>query len=273
MKRRILLAVVINVALAVAASAQSPERLRQQQPRAEQQRDTANQRGTAEQPLIVRVIPADADQPETAEQRRERQRQATTDLWLIMLTGGLVAAAAAQAWFAGVATRGLKYARRSAEAAETNINTIKDTAKAQLRPYVYVERAEVSNVKSPGPVIIHIFVKNGGVTPAYDMTHQTGSRFRPSDFNEFSLPQDIPRSKGTMGPGVVVESTLEVARDAWNERAGGLMDGSTVLTVLGEIRYTDSFADQHITKYRYWLLPGPLRDGTLAVCQEGNSAT
>jgi hypothetical protein len=50
------------------------------------------------------------------------------------------------------------------------------------------------------------------------------------------------------------------------------MEGSIVLTVIGEIHYRDAFGDTHVTRYRYKMMPGPLRDCTLAVSQDGNEA-
>lgn len=192
---------------------------------------------------------------------------------LVLFTAIIAVAGLVQAGAATVTAIGLKYAQRTADAAEKNVVTIQNTAKAQLRPYVYVVSAHVTDVKSPGPVRIHILVKNGGATPAYDMTNQSGSRFRPAGFNEFTLPAETPLSRGTLGPGMTVESVLQVERAAWNERIGHLMDGSIVLTVVGEILYRDAFGDKHRTRYRYHLpTDGGVRDGTLNVSEDGNEA-
>jgi hypothetical protein len=105
---------------------------------------------------------------------------------LVLFTAIIAIAGLVQAGAATVTALGLKYAQRTADAAEKNVVTIQNTSKAQLRPYVYVVGAQITDVKSTGPVKIHIQIKNGGATPAYDLTHQTGSRFRPSDVNDFT---------------------------------------------------------------------------------------
>jgi hypothetical protein len=170
------------------------------------------------------------------------------------------------------------------EASERQLTHLEGTAARQLRAYVFVSGAAVTNVaEGDGIPEAQVVIKNFGQTPAYDLVNVTGFatdvypppksiRLTVSD-EEFSKPI----SKSDLGPTLAETSTTD-----WKEKKrltqvekAALAEGKTIIFVYGEIRYVDAFGRPQWTKYRY-MMGGPVgvrSGGRLAPCEEGNNAT
>jgi len=216
--------------------------------------------------LPADAVPALAVDEKTTNAERGRVRQEVLN-WIL---GGV---AVLQLIVGGLALGGLVHARRAADAAEANINVMRSTAKAQLRPYVFLTEAKILELESDGPVRFSVTMKNGGATPAYDFTNQMAIRARETETEDFSLPV-IPLSRSTLGPGASDTIQNVLPRELWMTYADDILDGTLTLFVFGVARYKDSFGDNHVTNYRLTLLAeAGVHDGPLDLCAAGNEAT
>jgi hypothetical protein len=266
-------------AFVLAGSADAQSRQPPQQPSARHQTAAADQRSTTGQPLVVNVIPANPNQPETAQQRHERDWQTSRDTWMIVLTAGLVVAAALQAWFSGVAARGLEYARRSADAAEANITTIENTSKQQSRAYVLMDKAKLG-LKNPAPnaflVEVLIRIENFGQSPAFGVSLATNGMVGPPDlarpdFDKMT-PIDLRTSQMIMGPGAKLEFppfAIELSEPDFNR----LRIQERHVYAWGVIDYTDAFGEKRKTTFFVHTQGEAGGRWPVAPCKDGNSAT
>jgi hypothetical protein len=83
---RVLLAILLLVAVATIAAAQS-KRQPEPIPQRTQQQSTTDQRGTDNMPLVVRVLPAPKTAEEAAQDQSQRNDEASANWWMVKLTG------------------------------------------------------------------------------------------------------------------------------------------------------------------------------------------
>lgn len=269
MRRFLWLAIVV---LLFAADANAQSRQPPQQPRPQDQRAAEDQRGTAEQPLVVHVVPGEGDQTEAEKERRDHEREAVNEGRMVFLTLALAVFAGVQAFFTFVTTRGLKYARRSAEAAERNIETLQNIAKAQLRAYVGIENVKISNTKGAGPAVVSVVIKNSGQTPAYKVATHFSVRWGARNEIDLAPLMQPGGSSDFMSPGDQRETEMEIPRKLLEQILERIDSGTMQLFALGLIEYDDAFGDKRTTTFRA-VAERPLRDGALALDTEGNEAT
>jgi hypothetical protein len=93
--------------------------------------------------------------------------------WLVLATFGLAIVAVIQIGFLNRAERIsaniAQAAKDSAEAANQAVILSDKTAGRQLRAFVFISRAEISDIMSDQKLTAKIVVKNFGQTPAYDV--------------------------------------------------------------------------------------------------------
>jgi hypothetical protein len=165
------------------------------------------------------------------------------------------------------------------------VRSADDTAKRQLRAYVFVSGSAVTNVvEGNGIPEAQVVIQNFGRTPAYAFVNVTGF-----GMNAYPHPQSIrltipekefsgPIAKSDLGPTQSQMSTTdwkEKKRPLRQEEKTALAQGKLIIYVYGEIRYIDTFDRPQWTKYRY-MMGGPVgirSGGQLVPCAEGNEAS
>jgi len=155
------------------------------------------------------------------------------------------------------------------------------TARRQLRAYVFVSSAKVTNViDDDGMPKAVVVIKNSGQTPAYDLLNATG--FTANTYP--SLPTlkltiadedfSISKTRISLGPKDTSISITTADRKLTEQQWASIADGTGAVYVYGEIRYRDVFGKNQRTRYRL-MMGGAVgvSGGQLTGCEEGNEAT
>jgi hypothetical protein len=159
----------------------------------------------------------------------------------------------------------------------------RDTARRQLRAYVFIEGVNIKDIGSPSGPVTTVVVKNTGLTPAYKVTHTEGYNIvdwpltqpLPSlaDMSVLATGGDVQMmSRFDLGPNNVTGKSKR--RKPIDPATGaGLVQGTKVLFLYGEILYTDTFGKHHYTRYKM-MLGGPIADRgpNLATTEDGNES-
>ena len=159
------------------------------------------------------------------------------------------------------------------------------TARHQLRAYVFVLSAEVL-IKSDEHSVpeAKVTFKNFGQTPAKGLISRSGFALYP--FPNSEMPNIViaerefsgDLTKTDLAPTGENKSSIQITRDPAYATAARkaelverLTNGTSIIFVYGEIRYTDVFGVDRWTKYRF-TMGGPVgfHDGALIGCNEGN---
>lgn len=163
----------------------------------------------------------------------------------------------------------------AAGAANKAVGVASETAKRQLRAYVYISKASIQNValedKAP---TIHITFKNSGETPAYSVLLKTVTRHFASGQENFDY-SDAPTSMQIdVGKGQEFTVHKDIDVDEWIATRPAINIGVEVLYTFGEITYLDAFDKPQHTKFRFYLsVDGGLRDRALNLCDGGNESS
>jgi hypothetical protein len=149
------------------------------------------------------------------------------------------------------------------------VNDAADTARRQLRAYIFVEKA---SVRLEGRTFkSEVDLKNSGQTPGYDAvvtshleTHDIG------DQTPLQEPSVLEAHKGIMGPGIVTNPYSELTVPAQNDTTIPGTEGGTVkIYLIGRAEYRDAFDQTWILDFRFesfkfdrdhWLME-PTKDG------------
>jgi hypothetical protein len=152
-------------------------------------------------------------------------------------------------------------------------HTLKDTARQQLRAYVYVEKASVIIDSRKLRAIVDL--RNSGQTPAYDLT--VVSRTDGNDFGKAFVPrpfENVPLDKTILGPSGAISPNSEMEILADNDLVlQAFKQGQGVIYVTGQARYRDAFNRQWVLDFR---MRSHSFDGAkwiLAPTEEGNIET
>jgi hypothetical protein len=159
------------------------------------------------------------------------------------------------------------------------------TAQRQLRAYVFVSGAIVTNIaEGDGIPEAQVVIKNFGQTPAYNFVNITGFAadvYPPPKSIRLTIPDEEfskPIAKSDLGPTQAETSTTDwqgKKRRLTGDEKAAVAEGRAIIYVYGEIRYVDAFGRPQWTKYRF-MMGGPVgirRGGRLVPCEEGNKAT
>lgn len=146
---------------------------------------------------------------------------------------------------------------RAAEATEQSVTTAnqslvlqEDTAKRQLRAYICVTASRV-RIGEEGSLEAHIFFKNGGQTPAYDVRSWSFplAEGYPLTYNLGIPPPELPMAVGII-PSKEKQITVAVPIVLRPPDIGRLCNRDFAFYVTGEVNYSDIFGERHILKYR-----------------------
>ncbi len=211
-------------------------------------------RGTAQSPLAVTIIPAPLSAAEAAKAASEQQDRAMTRLWMIGLTAAVAALMLMQLVALLIMIR---------------------TTRQQLRAYLFVSRAEIVDLELGMPVV-RVEIKNTGQTPAYNVTHvwRCGSFAHPLT-ERLPLPwQGEPISWAHLGPGAAVQAHRTVAKQLVNGVGATLSNRPLAFYVYGEIVYRDAFKQRRFTRYVFFQEGSPrMGPGHLIAHSRGNEAS
>ncbi|MGB5083633.1 MAG: hypothetical protein WBO09_03320 [Methylocystis silviterrae] len=165
--------------------------------------------------------------------------------------------------------------RATSAAIESN-KIASDTAKRELRAYVHVCKAKISNANSEewGPSI-SIGIQNFGQTPAYSVVHRFNYCFQM--LGEPRFDKMIECRHSDIGPSQAFFQSTLIPLAQWEIHKNHIASGRRKFFFFGEITYIDVF-DKTITRatrYRLEVMVDDegIPDGSLVLCQEGNSTT
>ena len=297
---------VVGVALLLAAisdsSGQAPRSFRSS-PQSSQpsQPPAADQRGTDQSPLSVKVIPSQRSPEEVEKEENDRREKAEVDkkltdeagkiavysFWLGIFTFALFCAAIGQI---GLFWIQLRYTRRSlddaalaANAAQASAHATResmvlatDTAQRQLRAYLMVHTAVVENFSAGGKPRAKLTIKNTGQTPAHAVTHWCSSGIAPYPVEDHVVRalkrREIDLPTKPLPPGCQTKTWSE-SDILTEDQYEAVSDGTHALYVIGEIRYLDAFNKPQETDFLLFA-GGPTGiTGELAEYQTGNRTT
>lgn len=148
------------------------------------------------------------------------------------------------------------------------------TTRAQLRAYVLVSGAEVTDIGNRDSRRVTLTIKNFGQTPAHDVKFWMGTGLREFPLYRLLEPpsEPVPMSSDVLAPGRVSIMILAVPRttDGQEESIRG---GKGAIYAFGQATYFDVFNIERQTDFRYMCHGDGLAKGFMGPCQEGNKYT
>jgi hypothetical protein len=239
--------------------------------------------------LPVRVIESAADSEHTREREAKSDEHDAKDLKAQERAANAAekqilptwAAAILTAFGTGLLVWNLFETRKSNKISE-------DTAKRQLRAYVYVvpQNDEHFSWDKHGRFQgCRLAIRNLGVTPAYKVRHAFVAEILPGGENEIhKWPEPIVKdSDFVLHSGEVGSNFNVIINDpdhahinpqcASPAKINAVMGGDSSIWVWGVVKYEDAFQDHHETHFRYFIGRHQIRDGSLGLLAHGNHAT
>ena len=142
-----------------------------------------------------------------------------------------------------------------------------ETARQELRAYMFVESAHLITIGNPKNVAAKVHIKNFGKTPAYKVQHECILRLD-------LIPPDKPltvglhgESKPTLAPGAFLYHMVEGIGTLDAAQQAAFNSKRLAFYVFGQILYKDAFGKERFTNYRFIKTGG---DAALRYCEEGN---
>lgn len=171
----------------------------------------------------------------------------------------------------------LRHTRRAADAARDTVNSMRDTAKRQLRAYVVIDEVNKETRYTWPPEFV-LTIKNAGQTPAHKLTVRTREIVATTEPVDADLDiQTAAEYEIPLGPGHTSEHLLprESLRDvcATCSYEAFMRDRLHTLYIAGEIKYDDVFGNEQQTNFRFAYGPGDAENGNVTFCLRGNVAT
>jgi hypothetical protein len=201
--------------------------------------------------------------------------------WTRVATFGAIAYTLITAGILVLTIRSVQEAGRAADAASRQANISSDTAKKQLRAYVFVDSIGIREISNPAGPETWVNIKNSGLTPAYGLFHDNWYII-----GEYPLKHPLPvitplrvsassnYSFSELGPGVThykirrhaFVTPLEIAR---------LSAGASVIYFYGLVTFTDAFGCHRWMRYKS-VLGGPVANrglDNMVITDDGNDAS
>lgn len=143
-------------------------------------------------------------------------------------------------------------AKNSADAANQAVILSDKTAERQLRAYLFISRAEISDIMNDQKLTAKIVVKNFEQTPAYDVETSIGIAT-----TQFPLINDLPpavqKTKNTnIGPGGDITLNFNGDGPAAIEWRPRFTQKTGAVYVYGTIKYVDAFKIPRYTNYHLY---------------------
>lgn len=163
----------------------------------------------------------------------------------------------------------------SAATANSTLDAMQRNAQRELRAYVFVEQASVTDIRSPDGYTVLIKSKNFGRTPAseYNNSIHIGIDTYPVATNpQPARPLDASRpTRSSFPPDAQLSGTHKMPR-LTQQQIDNFNAGKLALYVVGEMTYRDAFGNPRRTWYRLYhnVECGPK---TMRTTKEGNGHT
>jgi hypothetical protein len=150
----------------------------------------------------------------------------------------------------------------------------RDTAKRELRAYVFPIYAHIRDVRASRPTFV-IDVKNFGQTPAYGLRMNTALQSGSHPLDKQLVPE-IQSSIATaqLAPQAALFDEIALNHSLSANEIGALAEGSAAIYLFGEIEYFDIYKKKRWTTFRM-RLGGPEgipTHGRLGYHEAGNDA-
>lgn len=239
----------------------SRERQKPQQPAQQpQQTPAADQRGTEQSPVVVRVVPGPPEQANAAQDEKDRREKADLDRKLVEYNGDLALYTKILAWFAFFQflalgaqaywlSRTVKVSERAADAAKESA----DAVVSQLRAYIHVALAEPPTIDDERVLKATVHVKNTGQTPAYDAVIVSNigivSWPPPRPLETIFVDTEAPTVVRISLPSGEASANIPEMPNVTVAEEAGLRAGAYRIIVWGKVNYTDAFKNPRITRY------------------------
>ncbi len=232
-------------------------------PEKQNEKPSKAKQGTTENPIVVSVLTGLNEQTES-KGAKEYEGHYSAEWNLVYITIFLTAF-----------TLGLMiYTALLWGAGEVN-------AKRQLRAYLSVTAANISNIETAGEITATIIFKNCGQTPARGVHKISGlmwTNFPLVDDLDSEVTKQInnplfPKSKEIIGPGCETHDIIISPRGLTATEIAAVKAGTHAVYIYGEHRYFDIFDKPHFTKFKYFTGGSVgVRNRKLIAYKEGNEA-
>jgi hypothetical protein len=183
-------------------------------------------------------------------------------------------------WEAGekqiaVAAFAANSSEQSARAAHRAAAIMDQTAERQLRAYVVVTHAKVTNFE--GMPEFYLEYQNAGQTPAYDLVARVAVHLADWPLTEIPpLDMEGIASSVILGPSLHGHTTINPDRALPEPDLAAIRSGGKAVYFHGLITYRDSFGTNRETRFRYQICGQQFSIGSkgdITVSPEGNTAT
>lgn len=232
-----------------------------------QNKPQADQQGTEQSPIFVKIAPSPQTQEESSKAEREKEQKAATEYRTEITTWIVASATALQAIGLFV-----------------TVAVMVRTARRQLRAYVFPETCGIcegmmldppqsDRANQPG---VFLIFKNSGKTPAYKVT----------SWAQIDVIEQINENSLKVLAPIPAISTFPLAADGTSSKAlwfgrplsayeiADISNGHRAIYVHGRVEYVDAFKAKRFTNFRvrYSGAFPPPPNVTFSFCERGNSA-
>jgi hypothetical protein len=151
-----------------------------------------------------------------------------------------------------------------------------DTAKRQLRAYIFSDHAKVIGFNTNSHILVTAAFKNSGQTPAYNVIVWVnchiaaypleGKRERPTD--------ESGASRGHVGPGATFHVPMQLSETKTASQTAAIRAGVGAIYYYGEVTYIDAFWQARFTRFcfMYGGDAGCNSEGVMATYGDWNEA-
>lgn len=231
-----------------------------------QRAKAANQPSTPQIPALVTKVPANIEQPITDRQPSgaDKNEHKEESGWAKIFTDPMTFFTLVLA----IATGGLWWATRKL------VLGAEDTARRQLRAYVSVRLDGNMFYGKDGLLNAPFITKNNGSTPAHGMICSVNIGLFRFPLNVELDPPAYSKTSSNfvLFPGEDVRQYGILSSQLNQPEVEAIKNGEGAIYVWGEVRYTDSFKQQHSTQFRMYSAGNDFSRGELAYHHEGNNA-
>jgi len=218
----------------------------------------------------------EGEQSESLWQRTLRDPVAFFTFWLMIFTAVLGATAVFQLKALGraeqISSDAAKAAKDAAVATRDAVTLARETSQRQLRAYVSVTGATITNFGSEQPVQAAVDIQNTGQTPAYKMTGKTLITTREFPISNPLPDMQVDNAAMDLGPGAVFTLRIGTARPLTAQENATVRAGTLAIYVYGVIRYEDAFGVHHETAFRLCFRGDVGETGQMHPYESGNNS-
>lgn len=234
----------------------------------------ADQRGTAQSPAIVKILPPDDAEAKAQQEAQDRAAKDHLDRNTIRL--GIAAIVVALLQFIAIGVQAW-FLWRTVKVSETAAKVAQESADAvvsQLRAYIFAEHVKL--IEFDSNPLVQIIFKNSGQSPAFDLDIWAivSAAVYPLEIKP-ERPDGIAQaSRGSIGPGAQFHIAQRAQPPLTNDDHINIVAGKAAIYIAGGITYKDAFKNNRFTNFcfMYGGNAGLHPNGAMAVYQNWNDA-